>query len=98
MPRYWKVKFTTPQEARAEKKASATRQRLLDAAREFPEGQTKTVILETAKVKSSEASRNVFDALVNVKLLVPCKVQKQGCNRDGYRLSPETLKSYGVPA
>jgi hypothetical protein len=98
MPRCWKVQLSTPHQARAEKGARSIRQRLLDAARQFPNGETKTVIFETAKLKSDHATRNVFDALVNEQLLVLCQVRKNGTHHGGYRLSPEAFAAYKVPA
>lgn len=91
-PRHWKVLLSSPDEARAEKKTVSIRQRLLDAAREFPAGETKTAILETAKLKSDRTTRTVFDALVADNSLVPCKVKKNVATYDGFRLSPETPK------
>ena len=92
-PRHWKVELSTPTEAREEKKGGTVRQRLLDAAREFPEGETKTTIIETAGMRSDLRVRNVFDSLVNEKLLVPCKVRKTTATYDGFRLSPEAVKA-----
>ena len=94
MPRHWKVLLSTPDEARAEKKANSIRQRLLDAAREFPGGETKTIILETAKLKSDVTTRTVFDALVAEELLVPHKVKKNAATYDGFRLAPKAFKGY----
>ena len=88
LPRYWKVAFSTPDEALTEKKVGSIRQRLLDAAREFPEGETKTTILETAKLKSELATRNVFDSLVAEGKLVTHKVRKNSAAYDGFRLAP----------
>lgn len=90
-PRHWEVSLSSPSEARTERKARSIRQRLLDAAREFPDGQTKTGIFETAKLKSDIANRNVFDALVNEGLLVPHEVKKNGTAHLGFRPSPEAL-------
>ena len=92
LPRHWKVELSTPHEARAEKKVGSVRQRLLDAIREFPAGETKTVILETAGLKSGAATRAVFDALVNEKLLIPCNVRKGTADYHGFQLAPEAPK------
>ena len=51
LPRYWKVMPFSPTEARDEKKADTARQRILDAMLDFPKGQTKTPLLEAAKVR-----------------------------------------------
>jgi hypothetical protein len=91
MPRHWEVKLSTPHDARAEKKAGTTRQKLLNAASQFPEGETKTGIFTRAGVKSTHASRNVFDALVSERVFVPHEVLKSGAKHRGYRLSPEAL-------
>ena len=98
MPRYWKVRLSATAEAREEEKTGRTRQRLLDAAGKFHEGETKSVILEKAKLKSTEANRQVFDALVNERLLIPNEVKKASTTYTGYLLSPEALKTYKVPA
>ena len=98
LPRHWKVELSRPDEARAEKKAGTIRQRLLNATREFPDGETKTVIFEMAKLKSTAAIRNVLDALVREQLLVSCKVLKSGAKLSGYRLSSEALTADKVPA
>jgi|GEM_PF-1330790 len=90
-PRSWKVEVSTPHEVRTEKKAATWRERLLDAARQFPDGETKTGIFRKAGVRSSEASRNVFDALVSEGVLVQHDVRKSGAKRPGFRLSPEAL-------
>jgi hypothetical protein len=88
-PRHWSVELSTPAEAREEKKGGSVRQRLLDAAREFPEGETKSTILDTAGMRSEPRVRNVFDALVNEGLLVSCKVRKKTATYEGFRLSTE---------
>jgi len=86
-PRHWKVSLSTPSEAREEKKENTVRQRILDAAREFAQGETKTGILTVAKVKSDTAVRAIFDSLVNEGLLIPCKVKKGAAGYDGFRLA-----------
>jgi len=86
-PRHWEVSLSSPTDARTEKKARSIRQRLLDAAREFPNGETKTRIFNAAKLKSDIASQSVFEALVDEGLLVPHEVPKNGVRYDGFRLS-----------
>ena len=88
-PRHWSVDLSSPAEAREEKKGDTVRQRLLDAAREFPAGETKSTILETAGKRSDPRVRSIFDALVNEGLLVSCKVKKGSASYDGFRLSTE---------
>jgi hypothetical protein len=92
-PRHWNIELSTPDQAREEKKGGTLRQRILAAAKEFSEGETKTTILETAGLKSEARVRNVFDALVNEGLLVSCKVRKKTATYDGFRLSGETAKA-----
>jgi len=87
LPRRWQVELSTPEEAREEKRADTTRQRILAAAKEYPSGETKTVIFDTAGLKSTLATRDVFDALVNDKLLLPRKIKKNGQTQDGYCLA-----------
>ncbi len=86
-PRRWDVSFFRPEEARAARKENTIRQRILDAAREFPMGETKSALLGVAKIKSDPAVRAVFDSLVNEQLLVPCKIRKGAAGYDGFRLS-----------
>ncbi len=57
-PRHWKVSLSTPSEVREEKKENTVRQRILDAVREFAQGETKTGILTVAKVKPDTAVRD----------------------------------------
>jgi hypothetical protein len=86
-PRHWHVTLSTPADARAEKKAGSIRDRLLDAAREFPKGETKTTLFQTAKVRSDLGTRPVFDTLVAEGVLVACEVKKNGLGYPGFRLS-----------
>jgi hypothetical protein len=90
LPRYWSVALSTPEEARAEKKSGSIRARLLNAAREFPAGETKTALFTVAGLKSDTATRIVFDALVGEKVLTPTKVSKNGGNYDGFRFAPDS--------
>ncbi len=86
-PRTWKVDLIAPAQARADKKGASIRQRLLDAAREFPNGETKTGILDTARLKSDHATRTVFDALVSEGILVASTVTKNAIGYPGYRVA-----------
>jgi hypothetical protein len=88
--RRWEVSLSSPSDAREAKKGGTARQRFMDAAREFPLGETKTTLFETAGIKSTPATRNVWDALVNEKVLLLCKVTKGSATYDGFRLAPET--------
>ena len=56
-PRYWEVNLLTPA-AHASKKANNTRQRLIDAAKQFPKGESKTSIFKTSKLKSGSRHAN----------------------------------------
>jgi hypothetical protein len=87
LPRYWKVTLSTPDTARANQKAGSTRQRLLDAAANFPQGETKTVLFAAAKLRTEFSTRAVFDGMVETGELVPCKVRKNGTPLDAYRLA-----------
>jgi hypothetical protein len=87
IPRHWEVTLCSADEARTEKKVSSLRERILNAAREFPNGETKTVILDAAKAKSNATTRAVFDSLVSDRQLVPHKVEKHGATYDGFRLA-----------
>jgi hypothetical protein len=87
-PRRWEVSLSTPDNARAEKKAGGIRERLLAAAGEYlASGETKTCIFETSGVRMNSASGPVFDSLVAEGLLVECKVVKNRTHYDGYRLA-----------
>jgi len=86
-PRRWEVKLLTPASARENKKANRTRQRLIDAAKQFPKGESKTGIFRTSKLKSDLATRTVFDALVSEGVLVRCKVKKNAQEQNAYRLA-----------
>jgi hypothetical protein len=85
--RTWKVDLIAPTQARADKKGASIRQRLLDAAHEFPNGETKTGILDTARLKSDHATRAVFDALVSDGILLAFTVTKNAIGYPGYRLA-----------
>jgi hypothetical protein len=69
------------------KKAGNMRQRLLDAAAEFPKGETKSVLFKVAGLRSGDTAQLVLDALVEEKLLVSCLVKKHnGLEYPGYCL------------
>jgi hypothetical protein len=87
LPRHWEVTLFSATEARTEKKAAPLRKRIVDAARKFPNGESKTVILDAAKAKSNATTRAVFDSLVSDRQLVPHKIEKHGATYDGFRLA-----------
>ncbi|NUQ61168.1 MAG: AAA family ATPase [Pirellulales bacterium] len=86
-PRHWKVSLSTPSEAREEKRGGTIRERILNAAKEFALGETKSELLRVAKVKSDAAVRAIFDALVLEGLLVRCSVKKGAAGYEGFRLA-----------
>lgn len=85
--RYWKVMPFSPTEARNEKKADTARQRILDAMLDFPNGQTKTSLLEAAKVRSNSTAKEVLDALVRDNTLVQGMVKKGVGSYPGYLMA-----------
>ena len=86
-PRRWEVTLSRPDEARADKKTHTLRQKLVDALREFPSGQTKTAILQTAKLKNEASTRIIFDALVNDGTFVACIIKTNGVGYPGFCLA-----------
>jgi hypothetical protein len=86
-PTSWNVSLASPSEARAEKKASTIRDRLLATAKNFPAGETKQVIIDTSKLRRDHATLCVFDYLVNDELLVPVEIKKAGRTYEGFRLA-----------
>jgi hypothetical protein len=86
-PTAWIVSLASAGEARAEKKADTIRQRLLDAARNFPAGETKSAIIDTAKLRRDHAILLVFDSLVEDRLLLPCEIKKGGRSYEAFRLA-----------
>ena len=90
--RCWNVKVFSPEEARTEKKSDSIRQRILDAASDFPGAETKTAIFTVARLRSDAATKIVFDALVAEGRLVPCKVTKNGASYNGFTLMTEKVQ------
>jgi hypothetical protein len=86
-PRHWNVELSTPDEARREKKAGSIRDRILEAARNFPNGETKSKLFETAKLRWGDGAQNVLDALLNENVLIPCQVTKGRVPYPGFRLA-----------
>ena len=85
--RHWEVTLSTPSEACEEKTAMPIRERIISAARKFPNGESKTVILDTARVKSNVTTRNVWDSLVKEGQLVPRNITKHGATYPGFCVS-----------
>jgi hypothetical protein len=92
-PRHWSVELSTPAAAREEKKGGSVRQRLLTAMCEFPDGTTKTILFDTAKLRNEPSTRNILDGLVSGGLLVPCEIKKNGQTYPGMRLPTEAVKA-----
>ena len=90
--RTWDVRVFPPDEAQAEKKTDSVRQRILDAASDFPGAETKTAIFTVARLRSDAATKIVFDALVAEGRLVPCKVTKNGASYNGFTLMTEKVQ------
>ena len=87
LPRVWNVELQSPSTARAEKKSNSIRDRLLDAMKNLPAGDTKTAIFTVAGLRSDAANRSVFDTLVEEKILVECQVKKKNVGYNAYRLA-----------
>ena len=86
-PRYWKVVLSSASEVREEKKVNTARQRILDAMLDFPNGQTKTPLLEAAGIRPNATSQEILDALVRDKKLVHGIVKKGVGSYPGYLLA-----------
>jgi hypothetical protein len=89
-PRYWKVKVLMPSEVHEQdeaKKAVPLRQRILKAAKKFPDGDSKSRILVEAKIKHDKKASEFFDTIVTEGKLVECKVKKKGGSCVGFRLA-----------
>ena len=87
LPRVWNVELQSPSTARTEKKSNSIRDRLLDAMKNLPAGDTKTGIFTVAGLRSDAANRAVFDTLVEEKVLVECQVKKKNVGYNAYRLA-----------
>ena len=88
MPRHWNVVFSTPSEARTEKKVTSVRQKILYAMEQFPKGECKSKILKAAKVRSDDEAQQHLDALVKDNKLALCQVKKKnGATYEGYMLA-----------
>lgn len=87
MPRSWKVELFSPNKARAEKKVSSLRQRIVDAMHERPEGDTKSGIVRAIGGRGGDTTNEALDALVKDGQLVECRVKKGAGTYAGYCLA-----------
>ena len=90
-PRHWEVTLSTPSEACEEneaKKVVPLRERILEAAGTFPDGDSMSRILAKAKIKHDKKASDFFKTLVTEGTLVECKVKKKGGTCVGFRLGP----------
>lgn len=90
LPRHWQVTVSTPSEVCEEKeakKAVPLRQRILEAAKKFPDGNTMSVILATAGVKHDKKASNFMETLVKEGVLLHKKVEKKGVAYNGFCLA-----------
>lgn len=85
--RYWKPLVSSASEVREEKKANTARERIMEAILNFPNGQTKTALLEAASVRSTNTAQEVIDALVRDGKLVHGTVKKGVGSYPGYLLA-----------
>jgi hypothetical protein len=86
-PRHWSVDVLTPDEARKEKKADNIRRRLIDAASNFPDGECKTAIIQTAGLRGDAKTLIVFDALVADKTLIECEITRNHRLYEAFKLA-----------
>jgi hypothetical protein len=89
-PHHWKVALSTPSEVCEKKearKADSHRQRILEAAKKFPDGDTMSVILATAGVKHDKKASAFMETLVEEGALRHKKVEKKGVTYDGFCLA-----------
>jgi len=89
-PHHWKVALSTPSEVCEKKearKADSHRQRILEAAKKFPDGDTMSVILATAGVKHDKKASAFMETLVEEGALRHKKVEKKGVAYDGFCLA-----------
>lgn len=86
-PRHWSVDVLTPDEARKEKKADNIRQRLINAASNFPNGETKTAIILAAKLRGDAATQFVFDALLDDGTFIECSIMKKRRLYEAFKLA-----------
>ena len=91
-PRHWRVELSTPSEARDEKRGGTIRQKIIDAARNFPGGETKSVIFQAVNLKHRADTNAVFDAMVEEGVLVPVPVKKIGREYEGFRLNDNLVR------
>lgn len=92
--RYWKTSFPTPEELASERqsirlskgseKTNKDKEKVMQAIRNYPDGETKTVIYRDAKLNSSRGGK-MLDRLMRQRKVEHCKVEKNGTTYDGYR-------------
>ena len=86
-PRRWDVSLSSPSEARAAKKIGCKREKLIDAARNFPGGATQTDLTGVSGLRNDAIAKSLIDALVADGIFVVGKVTKSGREYDAYRLN-----------
>jgi len=84
--RYWDVELKTPSEARAEKGLLGAREKIINAIRAFPDGNSKTAILQTANVKNNSVTSGLWDSLVGEGVLVACDLPGHRGTKKGFKL------------
>jgi hypothetical protein len=98
--RYWKTSFPSPEElatqrnSRNQNKDRETTikgcKKVMQALKQYPEGETKTVIYSTAKLSNSNGGKSL-ELLVRKGRVKRCKVVKNGKNLDGYCSVPKKI-------
>ena len=90
-PRHWTVEISTPSAARAEKRETTIRERIIVAARNYPTGEVITTILDTAGLKKNQPQCLIFQTMVEESVLVPIKIKRRnGQTYEGFRLAEVT--------
>lgn len=84
--RYWDVKLSSPADARDAKKGGTVRDKLLDAMRNYPNGEVQTNIMLTAGIRADCKNKLIFTSLVEEGALVPCEVFRGKHPYAGFRL------------
>ena len=90
LPRYWKVTISTPSEVsdeKSQKKKRSDRDRILEAAATFPNGDSMSRIIAKAHVPHTKEASRLFKTLVAEDKLVKCEVNKKGGTGLGFRLA-----------
>ena len=81
-------------EATAKNKEGTVRERILAVLDEYPNGETKTCIFDTAKprIHSDGSTRNIFDTLVAEGIVVPCTIKKNGKDITAWKRAPDPVQ------